>query len=251
MIAFTATGSLREEVAPEDFCVVGQIIDWTKGVRPWTFFEDGVVGHVSMADPVDAGLSELVATALGKEGVLIGESTPSSTTTTSATAPKLHRKTTLICIEGPQFSTRAESHLYRSFQTTPPVGVINMSACPEAKLFREAEMAYSLVAMSTDYDSWHETNEGVSVEMVIRHMVANGANAKRGVEAILLALTAEGDGEMAKGEEKVVGKRLEGSVRGAIVGFQRLAEAAEGDAGKKAVERLRWMFGDEWVASGR
>lgn len=97
-----------------------------------------------------------------------------------------------MCVEGPQFSTRSESLLYRSLPTTPPISIINMSTLPEAKLFREAEIAYALVAMSTDYDSWHAINEGVSVEMVIGHMVANGVNAKRAVVAILEEVRREG-----------------------------------------------------------
>ena len=138
--------------------------------------------------------------------------------------------------EGPQFSTRSESLLYRSLPTTPPISIINMSTMPEAKLFREAEIAYALVAMSTDYDSWHDTNEGVSVEMVIGHMVANGANAKRAVVAILEEMRKEG-GEVVVGAE-----RWRGQTRGGVLGLGKGRKE-----GGEAVGRLRWLFGDEWV----
>ncbi len=139
-------------------------------------------------------------------------------------------------VEGPQFSTRSESILYRSLPTKPPISIINMSTMPEAKLFREAEIAYALIAMSTDYDSWHDINEGVSVEMVIGHMVANGANAKRAVVAVLEELRAEG-GEVVMGAE-----RWSGQTRGGVLGLAK----GRGKGGE-AVERLRWLFGDEWI----
>lgn len=178
-----------------------------------------------MAHPFDPPLSTAIHTALSPPSTLHG---PTLT---------LHKNATLICIEGPQFSTRSESLLYRSLPTTPPISVINMSAVPECKLFREAEMAYALVCMSTDYDSWHDVNEGVSVEMVMGHMDANGANAKRAVAAVLGVLS---------GEEGVVGaERWRGGSRGGVMGLhQRDGRGVEG------VERLRWLFGDEWVRGG-
>lgn len=138
--------------------------------------------------------------------------------------------------EGPQFSTRSESLLYRSLPTHPPISVINMSAVPECKLFREAEVAYALVCMSTDYDSWHQTNEGVSVEMVMGHMVANGANAKRAVAAVLEGLSREE-------ENGVVGERLAMASRGGVMGLHKRG----GWRQEEAVGRLRWLFGDRWV----
>lgn len=140
--------------------------------------------------------------------------------------------------EGPQFSTRSESLLYRSLPTQPPISVINMSAVPECKLFREAEIAYALVCMSTDYDSWHSTNEGVSVEMVMGHMVANGANAKRAVAAVLEELSKE----EVKG---VVGERWTKASRGGVMGLHK-----RDGRGEEAVGRLRWLFGEEWVDGG-
>ena len=219
--------------------MAGGVVDWTKGVRPWTFFENGVVGHVSMADPFDKPLSAAVAQAISAPGVLEGEKTAKATGDTAT--PQVHANATVICIEGPQFSTRQESLQYRGFKTDPPISCINMSAVPECKLFREAEMAYALVCMSTDYDSWHETNEGVSVAMVMQHMKWNGGNAKRAVEAILGALGKDGV------EEEVGGKRLRGGSRGGAMG---LGNHVEGDGGRgaAAVERLRWLFGEEWIA---
>lgn len=210
-------------------------MDWTKGVRPWTFFENGVVGHISMADPFDKALSAAVTRALSAPGVLEGEGG------SAGMVPKVHADVTVICIEGPQFSTRQESLLYRGFQTEPPISCINMSAVPECKLFREAEMAYALVCMSTDYDSWHETNEGVSVAMVMQHMKWNGVNANRAVEAILGELGKEGVGEAAGG------MRLKGSSRGGAMGLGNHVED-DGGRGAGAVERLRWLFGEEWVS---
>ncbi|KAL9639137.1 MAG: hypothetical protein Q9164_001102 [Protoblastenia rupestris] len=180
-----------------------------------------------MADPFDKSLSETIYKAISKPGVLAGEDI------------KVHSGSTVICIEGPQFSTRSESLLYRSFATSPPISVINMSAVPECKLFREAEISYGLICMSTDYDSWHDINEGVSVEMVMGHMVANGANAKMAVAAVLEELGREGN------ESVALGHRWKGASRGGVMGLYK----AQGRS-LEAVERLRWLFGDEWIKGG-
>lgn len=111
-----------------------------------------------------------------------------------------------------------------------------MSAVPECKLFREAEIAYALVCMSTDYDSWHDENEGVSVEMVMGHMGANGANAKRAVSAVLETLSGEG------GEGVVRAERWRRASRGGVMGLHK-----RDGRGEEGVERLRWLFGNEWV----
>lgn len=108
-----------------------------------------------------------------------------------------------------------------------------MTSIPESKLFLEAEIAYSLVCMATDYDSWHETNEGVSVEMVMGHMKANSTNAKAAIVAILEALATDA------GADLVNAKRLQGSSRGGVMGLS----TARGEA----VDKLRWLFGDEWI----
>lgn len=215
VVAFSAVGSLKEEVKPRDFVVVDQVIDWTRGVRPWTFFEGGMVGHVGFADPFDPSLSKVVSRAIGKPGFLEGE------------IAQLHPKGTVICIEGPQFSTRAESLFYRNVLNA---SVINMSAIPEAKLAREAEMAYSMVCMSTDYDSWHATNEAVSVEMVMGHMTANAVNARRSVGAIVEELSK------AENESVVLAEHWKGMTKGA--GGITKAEGRSSEALKK----LRWLF---------
>ena len=159
IIAFSAVGSLQAEIKPRDFVVPDQIIDRTKGVRPFTYFEGGFVAHVGFGDPFDEGLAKIVRKcghSLEGEGV------------------RLHDKGVVICMEGPQFSTRAESNMYRSWGGS----VINMSALPEAKLAREAEIAYQMICMSTDYDCWHPDHGSVSVEMVIDVLMKNVALAK-------------------------------------------------------------------------
>ncbi|KAJ8062841.1 hypothetical protein OCU04_008096 [Sclerotinia nivalis] len=210
IIAFSAVGSLREEIKPRDFVVPDQVIDRTKGVRPFTFFEKGVVGHVGFADPFDERIARVVREcghALEGEGIV------------------LHDKGTIICMEGPAFSTRAESHMYRSWGGS----VINMSALPEAKLAREAEMVYQMICMATDYDCWHSTAD-VDVEMVMGHMHANGQNAKRLVGAVLDALSKQEHSEM------VLAKHWEGKTTG-MIKFMTKAEG-RGEEGKKNVEFL-------------
>ncbi|KAG9232322.1 5'-methylthioadenosine phosphorylase-like protein [Amylocarpus encephaloides] len=210
VIAFSAVGSLQEEIKPRDFVVPDQVFDRTKGIRPFTFFEKGVVGHVGFADPFDAKIAKLISEcghALAGEGV------------------KMHDQGTLVCMEGPQFSTRFESSYYRSLGCS----VINMSALPEAKLAREAEIAYQMICMATDYDCWHST-EDVDVAMVMGHMKANGENAKRLVGAVLDALTREENGEL------VDGRHLGGSTTG-MIKFMTKGEA-RGEVGKKNIEFL-------------
>ncbi|KAB8293835.1 hypothetical protein EYC80_009316 [Monilinia laxa] len=210
IIAFSAVGSLREEIKPRDFVVPDQIIDRTKGIRPFTFFEKGIVGHVGFADPFDEKISKVVREcghALQGEGIV------------------MHDKGTIICMEGPAFSTRAESHMYRSWGGS----VINMSALPEAKLAREAEMVYQMICMATDYDCWHST-EDVDVEMVMGHMHANGQNAKRLVGAVLDALSKK------EHSETVLGKHWERNSTN-MLKFMTKAEG-RGEEGRKNAEFL-------------
>jgi 5'-methylthioadenosine phosphorylase len=162
IVAFSAVGSLKEEIPPMDFVLPDQIIDRTIGLRASSFFEDGVVGHVGFADPFWHRLHDIILPVAKDLGL------------------KMHTKQTLVCMEGPAFSTRAESHLYRSWGA----GVINMSTIPEAKLAREAEICYAVICMSTDYDCWHESEEDVTVEMVVNNMNTNSANAKKLVKAL-------------------------------------------------------------------
>jgi len=162
IVAFSAVGSLKEEIHPLDFVLPSQVIDRTRG-RVSSFFGGGIAAHVGFADPFCGPLGGIIASAAAEEGL------------------KLHTGETLICMEGPAFSSRAESNLYRSWGA----GVINMSTLPEAKLAREAEMCYSVVCMSTDYDCWKVDEEHVSVEMVVANLNKNAANARALIKAIV------------------------------------------------------------------
>ncbi|KAJ2905633.1 5 -methylthioadenosine phosphorylase [Zalerion maritima] len=215
VIAFSAVGSLQEDIRPMDFVVPDQIIDRTKGIRPFTFFEGGLVGHVGFADPFDHKIASVVkecASAMGGEG------------------SKLHEKGLMICMEGPQFSTRAESNLYRTWGGS----VINMSALPEAKLAREAEMVYQMICMATDYDCWHST-EDVDVAMVLEYMTKNGENAKHLVGAVVDKLAREEHSDM------VLGKHWEGETAKAVK-FMTKPEGRSPDAMKK----VEYLFPDFW-----
>jgi 5'-methylthioadenosine phosphorylase len=158
LVSVSAVGSMKEEIVPGDLVVVDQFIDLTKR-RVSTFFEDGIAGHVGFADPVCPALASEFAAACERAGA------------------NVHRGGTYVCIEGPQFSTRAESRVYRSWG----VAVIGMTGMPEAKLAREAELPYSLVALATDYDCWHETEEAVSVDAVVAMMKKNVVVARRAI----------------------------------------------------------------------
>jgi 5'-methylthioadenosine phosphorylase len=169
IVSISACGSMREDIRPLDAVVPDQILDRTRS-RPSTFFGDGIVAHVSFADPFCPELSALLydaaADILGpaEEGSRLGPR-----------PPRAHRGGTLLCIEGPQFSTRAESRIYRSWG----VDLIGMTVIPEAKLAREAEICYGTLAFATDYDVWHETEEVVSVEMVVENLLRNVATARQ------------------------------------------------------------------------
>jgi len=155
LVCVSAVGSLREEVAPGHVVLPDQLVDRTKGVRASTFFGDGVVGHVQFGDPTCDRLRPLVAAAARDAGATV------------------HEGGACIVMEGPAFSTRAESNLYRRGGAS----IIGMTALPEAKLAREAEMAYAMLALSTDYDCWHE--EEVSVEAVMAVMKTNIEHARQ------------------------------------------------------------------------
>jgi 5'-methylthioadenosine phosphorylase len=136
VISISAVGSLKEECAPEDFVYIDQFIDWTRGVRQKTFFGEGVVGHVSAAYPIESSLQKRLYEFSVKAGI------------------KSHLNGTYICIEGPQFSSRSESMLYKSFGAA----VIGMTNATEANLAKEAGIAYATVAMVTDYDCWKDAH---------------------------------------------------------------------------------------------
>jgi 5'-methylthioadenosine phosphorylase len=161
VISVSAVGSMKEALKPGDVAVPDQFIDLTKR-RVGTFFEDGIVAHVTFADPVCRDLAKSVFSAAQSSGAVA------------------HRGGTYVCIEGPQFSTRAESALYRQWG----VDVIGMTNLPEAKLAREAELCYATLALVTDYDCWHESEESVTVEGVLAILMKNVALAKRILRAI-------------------------------------------------------------------
>ncbi|MCP4606286.1 MAG: S-methyl-5'-thioadenosine phosphorylase [Proteobacteria bacterium] len=155
VISISAVGSMREDIRPGDLIVVDQFIDRTKG-RPSTFFGGGIVGHVMFADPVCPELATNIFQAASPLEV------------------NVHKGGTLMVMEGPAFSTRAESHMHRQLG----VDLIGMTAMPEAKLAREAELCYATLALATDYDCWHETEEDVSVDAIIKILKENAQNAK-------------------------------------------------------------------------
>jgi 5'-methylthioadenosine phosphorylase len=162
IISASAVGSMREEIRPSDIVVPDQFFDRTRA-RASTFFGDGVVAHVSFADPVCPDLSELLYSAGRDLGA------------------RMHKGGTYLCMEGPQFSTRAESRIYRSWG----VDVIGMTNLQEAKLSREAEMCYATMALVTDYDVWHEAEGDVTVEKVIAILHKNVATAKAIVRSVI------------------------------------------------------------------
>jgi 5'-methylthioadenosine phosphorylase len=167
IISLSAVGSLKAEHKPLDFVIPDQFFDRTRG-RVSTFFGEGLVAHISFADPVCPQLSEVVQEACGKAGV----------------AAK--RGGTYLCMEGPAFSTRAESNVYRSWG----MDVIGMTNLQEAKLAREAEICYVSVAMVTDYDCWHEEHDAVTVSDIIANLTKNAENACKVVANAVSAMPA-------------------------------------------------------------
>lgn len=161
IVSIGAVGSLKEELPPGMFVLVNQYIDRTHH-RVKSFFGDGLVGHISLAQPACSRLTDVVEAALVAEGI------------------DHHRGGTYLVMEGPQFSTYAESQLYRSWGCD----VIGMTAMPEARLAREAEICYLTVAMVTDYDCWHDDHDDVTVESILKVLHANADNARRLVRAL-------------------------------------------------------------------
>ena len=156
LVSVSACGSLKEELPPGTFVIADQFIDRTFA-REKSFFGPGMVAHVSMAHPVDREIANALSIACAEEGI------------------KYARNGSYICIEGPQFSSLAESNLYRSWGCS----VIGMTAMPEAKLAREAELPYAIVAMVTDFDCWHPDHDHVTVDAVVKVMHANADNARK------------------------------------------------------------------------
>lgn len=168
IISVSAVGSLKEEIRPLDIVIPDQIIDRTR-LRTSTFFTNGMVVHVAFADPFCADLSKTLHSAASQEGV------------------KVHKGGTYVAMEGPQFSTKAESNLYRSWGAS----IIGMTALPEAQLAREAEICYATVACSTDYDCWHPSHETVTSQMIIENLGKNVERAQSIVRRVAANLPAE------------------------------------------------------------
>ena len=168
ILSLSAVGSLKEEHKPSDFVVPDQFIDRTFQ-RTSTFFGEGIVGHISFADPVCAHVAKAAAAGCKSVGV------------------EAHLGGTYVCMEGPQFSTRAESNLYRSWGAD----VIGMTNLQEAKLAREAEICYATIAMVTDYDCWREGHDAVTIEEVIAVAHKNAENAAKVVKAAVASLPKE------------------------------------------------------------
>lgn len=158
LISASAVGSLQEAAKPLDMVIPDQFIDRTKN-RVSTFFGDGIVAHISFANPVCAQLAQILADAANSVDL------PEAS---------VHQGGTYVCMEGPAFSTQAESHLYRSWGAT----IIGMTNLPEAKLAREAEIAYATLALVTDYDCWHPDHDSVTVDMIIGNLQKNAVNAQ-------------------------------------------------------------------------
>ena len=166
VVSISAVGSMKETIHPLDLVVPTQFFDATRR-RVSSFFGEGIVAHVGMADPVCPALGDALEKAA------------------RATGATVHRGGTYICIEGPQFSTRAESSIYRGWG----VDVIGMTNMPEAKLAREAELCYATLALVTDYDVWHDTHEAVNVETVVQNLLHNVATAKDVLRRVIPAVS--------------------------------------------------------------
>jgi 5'-methylthioadenosine phosphorylase len=165
LLSASAVGSLREDMAPLDLVIPDQFIDRTRG-RIGTFFGDGIVGHIAFADPVCRDLGRVAYDAAVGVGATV------------------HRGGTYVCMEGPAFSTRAESHLYRAWGAH----IIGMTNLQEARLAREAEICYATIALVTDYDCWHPDHEHVTVEMVLNTLHQNARTAQRVIAGAVAAV---------------------------------------------------------------
>ncbi|MTJ48528.1 S-methyl-5'-thioadenosine phosphorylase [Dolichospermum sp. UHCC 0259] len=170
LISASAVGSLKAEAKPLDMVIPDQFIDRTKN-RISTFFGEGIVAHIAFGEPICQNLAGVLGDAIAFLNL------PDVT---------LHDGGTYVCMEGPAFSTQAESHLYRSWDAT----VIGMTNLPEAKLAREAEIAYATLALVTDYDCWHPDHDSVTVEMVIGNLHKNAVNAQKVIQETVKRLSA-------------------------------------------------------------
>jgi 5'-methylthioadenosine phosphorylase len=166
IISISAVGSLKEDIHPLDLVIPDQVIDRTRG-RVSTFFGQGLVAHIGFAEPFCPHLSQMLYQTAKRLGTTV------------------HRGGTCVVMEGPAFSTKAESHLYRSWGAS----IVGMTALPEAKLAREAEICYAALAFVTDFDCWHESADPVSVEMVVVNLMQNAQTAKNILKVTITAAT--------------------------------------------------------------
>jgi 5'-methylthioadenosine phosphorylase len=171
IVSVSAVGSLREQLKPLDMVIPDQMLDMTKQ-RVSSFFGNGAVAHVSMADPLCPALADILQRAYKQTNISEGQ---------------CHATATYVCIEGPQFSTRAESHWYRQLQAD----IIGMTNMPEAKLAREASIAYATLALVTDFDCWHPTEQAVSADYAIRNLLQNAENAQQVLKQAIALIAAE------------------------------------------------------------
>jgi 5'-methylthioadenosine phosphorylase len=166
VIAVSACGSLREDYAPGEIVIPDQLFDFTKGKRPYSFFGDGLAAHISVEEPFCTDLSGMVSKSVRDAGGTV------------------HDGGAYITIEGPRFSTKAESNVFRSWG----MSIIGMTSSPEAFLAREAEMCYAVMAHVTDYDVWHETEEAVTVDQVVKTLQANVQLARDALQKLVIML---------------------------------------------------------------
>lgn len=221
VLSFSAVGSLQQQIKPRDFVLPQQIIDRTKGIRESSYFNDiGLVGHVGFGEPFSKSFAEYIyqfQDVLHNPGV---------------DAPcELHYgpDMTVVCMEGPQFSTRAESKMYRMMGGD----VINMSVLPEAKLARECELPYQMVCMSTDYDAWRDEAEPVTVETVIGNLQNNSANANALASTIITHMCNKIPEFMETGDG------LKGSIKMSI-------STKPAAMSKETLEKLEFLFPGYW-----
>ena len=185
ILSASAVGSLKDQYRPLDMLVPDQFVDRTRG-RVSTFFGRGLVAHVGFAHPFCAPLSDIVYRAAQAAGL-------GAATAGASASPVVHKGGTYVCMEGPQFSTLAESQLYRSWG----MDVIGMTNLQEAKLAREAEICYSTVALITDYDCWHPSHDRVTVEMIVANLTQNAKNAQQVIADAVARLPFERSCECA------------------------------------------------------
>jgi 5'-methylthioadenosine phosphorylase len=187
LISLSAVGSMKQEIRPGDMVIIDQLIDWTRR-RVSTFFGDGIAAHVAFGDPISMALADILYDAAREEVAAGGGD------------ERVHKGGTYIVMDGPQFSTRGESNLYRSWG----VDVIGMTNMPEAKLAREAEISYATIALATDYDCWHESEQHVSVEAVIAIVRKNADLARKIVARAVSRIPAARDCPAATALENAI-----------------------------------------------